>query len=195
MKNIILLFVALSAFACQNGVKQHAAIEQEVNEAIDTDSIAREIDFSTLKFIDLKNDSKYGLSLNEFIKHFISVQHTDKSHSEDLTFMKEYVGKYPSDIKFFDIPSIKSRLMNLVGNQFNDIIRCKVEAPIKSILNNYIHVSICLPHECSIVHCEIFVNYSTNNISLFYKNYDKLYCYSENGKMELDSVDEFIKYL
>jgi len=104
----------------------------------------------------------------------------------ELSFIKNYIGKYPSDIDFFNIPVIRERLQNLAGEHFDQISKCAVESLISEFEKDYIHTRICFPHECHQVFCEIFINHVTDNISLYYQNYDNHYFLSENGKIGIE---------
>ncbi|MDL2320103.1 hypothetical protein LJC45_03105 [Alistipes sp. OttesenSCG-928-B03] len=108
---------------------------------------------------------------------------TEPAIKEDtpLSFMKNHIGKYPSDIDFFNIPDINTRLQNLAGENWEQISKCHVEFPIKAFEDDFIHVSVCFPHECDMVYCKIYLNHATDNISLYYRNYKKRYYLSENG--------------
>ncbi|GHV02025.1 hypothetical protein FACS1894159_10560 [Bacteroidia bacterium] len=100
--------------------------------------------------------------------------------------MKNHIGKYPHEIDFFNIPVIKQRLQTLAGEHFKEIINCAVESQISKYGNDYINISVCFPHECHRVFCEIFINKLTDNISLYYRNYDEHYYLSENGKIGIE---------
>ena len=103
----------------------------------------------------------------------------------ELSFMKDHIGKYPHDIDFFNIPVIRERLQNLAGEHLELIEKCGTEGPI-SEFENYIHIQVCFPHECHRIFCEIFINKITDNISLYHRNSDKHYFLSENGEFGIE---------
>lgn len=104
----------------------------------------------------------------------------------ELSFMKNPIGKYPYEIDFFNIPIIKQRLQALAGEHLEQIEKCAVQSPITEFEDNYINISVCFPHECHMVYCEIFINKITDNISLYYRNYDKQYFLSEDGEIGIE---------
>lgn len=98
------------------------------------------------------------------------------------------IGKYPYEVGLLDRPDIKARLQKLTGEHYEQISMCAVESQIEAFEDDFIHISIGFPRECDKVYCEIFINYNTDNISLYYRDYDHHYFFSENGEIghELD---------
>jgi hypothetical protein len=112
----------------------------------------------------------------------IAQENAEKARLENtLVFLKEYNGKYPSEVKLFEKQILIQRLQKLLGNnRFNFIKNMELEVPIK-IENNHCVVEGCKAHECGFTNFIIVYDFMNDLMSVGIHDDYKITTYSENG--------------
>lgn len=109
-------------------------------------------------------------------------QQPDYSTSNNLEFLKELNGKYPSRAKLFDNSSFTQRLKKLLGNsRYNFLSETwAVETPME-FSNNVFVASGCQAHNCGSTNFIVVVDFSKNVMYAGIREEEKVKTYSEDG--------------
>ncbi len=116
----------------------------------------------------------------------VSVQRTnlptsDTSAKGDLSFLRNYDGKYPYKVKLLDNPVLTKRLKKLLGNRYKFFKDTwNVEIPIE-VKDNIFKASACEAHNCSSTNFIILADLSKNVLYAGIREDDQVKKYSENG--------------
>lgn len=112
-------------------------------------------------------------NLNEIVDCAQSPHPTKQGFdNEDLSNLKEWTGRYPTrnfgnrnKPNFFEMPQIKKRLQNILSSADFEAITIEygVESPIE-LIDNFLFISRCKPHDCGENNASIAVGLNDGSI-------------------------------
>lgn len=106
---------------------------------------------------------------------------TEEKEKNDVSSLLKFKGKYPFDIKLFEIPFIKTRLTNLLSSNLQTFLdRFGTVTPIQTSANE-IFVSGCLPHMCGDDMALFSIDVDRNIMFVGLLVHGKMTIYSENN--------------
>lgn len=121
------------------------------------------------------------LNSNQLTKLSIVKNETSKDQINNISFIKTFHGKYPSQIKLFNNKGLKRRLKELLKKRYSLLVqKWAVETPIE-IKNNIFSAWGCQEHNCSNTNFIIVVDFSKNVIYVGIREEEKVKIYSEDG--------------
>jgi hypothetical protein len=109
------------------------------------------------------------------------IENTSQSNKYgDLSFLKKYNGKYPSDVKLLDHPIIKNRLTKLIGKQYDYLKEIwVVETPIE-ISGGLFFASAMESHSGGDPGAVIMADFKKNVLFVGIRKYQNVRVYSED---------------
>lgn len=101
-----------------------------------------------------------------------------------LMKLKEFVGQYPSDVKFLDQPELKQRLEDLLGSQYTNFRKYwQTETPIE-VEDNVLSTTGCEVHNCAANQFVLQIDLAHNNINVYHLG-QGIQSYLEKGPIQL----------
>ncbi len=148
--------------------------EEDINKIIETYNNASNI-FEQNTF----NNDPFIKTLRE--QEILVTETKHKTISKDIIFLTNFKDKYPHDVDLLNIPIIKKRLENLIGNKYFFLTgTCHVETPIK-IENDEFITEGCQAHNCDATNYIILINLLSNNMYVGIREEQNVRLYSEDG--------------
>ena len=101
--------------------------------------------------------------------------------SDTFDFLKKFDGKYPFDVELLDIPILKERLINLLGNRYDFLRETWGVSFLMVYKDNIFTAGGCQPHNCNRTNFIIVVDIAMNKIYVGIREEDQVKTYSEGG--------------
>ncbi len=102
-----------------------------------------------------------------------------------LSFITEWVGKYPQEVNLFGLNVLSDRLKQLMGMQYDSMMaNWNTETPIE-VEDSIIHTSGCKAHDCPADDYELYIDLADNNINVYNLRNDSLQIYAEQDTIAL----------
>ena len=99
----------------------------------------------------------------------------------DLSFLKEFDGKYPHDVKLLDNPALTKRLRDLLNERYKYLKETwAVETPMEIKNGNFI-ASACQAHNCGYTNFIIVYSFDRNILYAGVREEKIVKTYSEDG--------------
>lgn len=112
---------------------------------------------------------------------------TNNADTSNLTFLTEWVGKYPKEVDLFKLNILTSRLQQMMGAQYDSLVaNWNTETPIQ-LEDSVIHTSGCRAHDCPADSYDLYIDLAGNNINVYNFQYDTLYFFAERDSFSLPS--------
>ena len=128
------------------------------------------------KTIETKEELKTSNKKKEenFVKH-------KNSTNETLNFLKNYKGKYPYDVKLLNNPTLKKRIVDLMGMQKYNFMKTtwRVEGGI-GVENNMFDASGCEQHNCDMTNFIIVVDLEKDILYIGYRVENEIQKFGED---------------
>lgn len=127
--------------------------------------------FTATFYYPAKDKDKYNSVIKKIFTNFPLKSNTSSVSNSLSSFFSKNVGKYPSDINLLEFPSLKTRLIALVGNNNYNFIKTyfQVVTPIKLGFNknpNLYEVSGGEEHNCMSNNTTIVYNQQLDNLTV-----------------------------
>lgn len=109
----------------------------------------------------------------------------NNADTSNLTFLTEWVGKYPKEVDLFKLNVLTSRLQQMMGTQYDSLVaNWNTETPIQ-LEDSVIHTSGCKVHDCPADSYDLYIDLAGNNINVYNFQYDTLYFFAEKDSFSL----------
>lgn len=110
---------------------------------------------------------------------------TNNADTSNLTFLAEWVGKYPKEVDLFNLNALTSRLQQMMGSQYDSLIaNWNTETPIQ-MEDSILHTSGCRVNNCPADSYELYISLPDNNINVYNFRNDTLYFFAEKDSFSL----------
>jgi len=100
---------------------------------------------------------------------------------KDISFLKDYDGRYPFDVKLFEDERINARIQPLLGERYNFVKDSMVVCAPISVADSVVSISGCQRHNCSSTNYLIVVDLPSNKVYAGIRENDSIQTYSETG--------------
>ncbi len=110
---------------------------------------------------------------------------TEASSGAALKIITENVDQYPRDIKIFDNKAVSSRLQEITGDQYEEILKYfETQTPIVTEGGIYKFTG-CKEHDCPSFQTIVFYDANTDNFNVLVKQNGSTKVYAEKGKITI----------
>ena len=174
---IVIVLITLFSVSCnQNNIEdKEKKLLQKENELLkkENELLKKELD-------------SYKNNKNEITK-----RQKPQTQSDDISFLKNFDGKYSHEVKFLENSVIKERLKRLIGDRFTFLEKTwAVETPME-IKNNFFIASACEAHNCNMTNFIVVVDINKNVMYAGVREEGRIKTYSEDGSKIPAQINEW----